>query len=160
MCLTDKFFIVHLSARTTCKREINIVLWALSLSQLVLSQYGSGKQMSSLQKQGAWPAAVCSQEHCRDRHLHLPETRKCVRGVSGSRMCKQTAKANMSSRERVLPIVGFLVVSKTFSKFTWEKNGYVGIMLSWTGLTDKNLGSTAFLATVTLHSYSCWLLTY
>lgn len=64
------------------------------MSQLVLSQFGTERQMSSRRKQSTWPPAVFSQEHqqTRDRHLHLPQTWKCERGISASRRYKQKAK--------------------------------------------------------------------
>lgn len=72
----------------------------LSASQLVSSLSGTEKQTSCLQKQSPWPVAVPSKEHRRDRHLHLSETRECVRDVGGgSRRCKHKVKADMSSAE-------------------------------------------------------------
>lgn len=85
----EPLLIILLSVSPTCVGKLNIVQRVLSTSQLVLSQSGTEKQTSCLQKQSARPAAVSSQEHRQDRHLHLPETRKCVKGVSGSRRCKQ-----------------------------------------------------------------------
>ncbi len=85
-------------------------------------------------KQSAWPVAVSSQEHCRDRHLHLPQTRECVRTVGCSRRCKQKAKAHMNLLKRALWIVGLLMECKTFSKFSWKMFYCKGFMRGCTAV--------------------------
>lgn len=66
-------------------RAINV------LSRLVLSRPGSETQTSRLQKQSARPRLCPPDETIvKSRHLHLPETWRCVRSVGGGRSEVQT----------------------------------------------------------------------